>query len=76
VLASRLPEIERIVKTYNIGTFIENHDPSHIAEKLNELLCSPRLSEYRKNTQKAKEELTWEKEKFILKTVIQSALQN
>lgn len=76
VLASRLPEIERIVKTYNIGTFIENHDPSHIAEKLNELLCSLQLSEYRKNMQKAKEELTWEKEKIILKTVIQGAQQN
>ena len=76
ILASRLPEIERIVKTYNIGAFIENHDPQHIAEKLNELLCSPQLSEYKKNTQKAKEELSWEKEKIVLKTVIQSAQEN
>jgi len=76
VLASRLPEIEKIVTTYSIGEFIENHDAIHLSEKINSLLSSPKLTEYRKNTFKAKQELTWEKEKLILQNIIKAAEQN
>ncbi|MDZ7777972.1 MAG: glycosyltransferase [Bacteroidales bacterium] len=36
VIASRLPEIERVITKYDIGAFIENHNPAHIATIINE----------------------------------------
>jgi glycosyltransferase involved in cell wall biosynthesis len=76
ILASRLPEIEKIITTYSIGEFIENHEAKHLSEKINSLLSSPKLTEYRKNTFKAKQELNWEKEKLILQNIINAAEQN
>ncbi len=72
ILASRLPEVERIIKHYNVGDFIENHQPDSIAAKLNDLLASDRLQEYRANTTKAKNELSWDIEKQRLIKVVQS----
>ncbi len=76
ILASRLPEIEKIITTYSIGEFIENHEAKHLSEKINSLLSSPKLTEYRKNTFKAKQELNWEKEKLILQNILKAAGQN
>jgi hypothetical protein len=73
VLASRLPEIAKIVETYRIGDFIENHSPEHIALKINEMLGSEFLQEYRVNTRLAAGELTWAAEKQKLRSVIMSA---
>jgi glycosyltransferase involved in cell wall biosynthesis len=72
VLASRLPEIERIISAYEVGDFIDSHDPKHIAEKINLILNSPRYSEMKNNTVKAVEENNWEKEKETLLSVIRS----
>ena len=70
VLASRLPEIENIVKTYNIGCFIENHNPKHIAEKINYMLNSPeQYQTWKENLQKASAELCWENEEQVLKEI-------
>jgi len=67
VLASPLVEIKRIIQHYEIGTFIENHDPVHIAETINALLQDEnRMSQYRQNTKKAASELNWENEKNTL----------
>jgi glycosyltransferase involved in cell wall biosynthesis len=63
VLSSKLPEIEKILKQYNAGWFIDSHDPSHIASVINNILKSPELMEFRKNALKASEENDWEKEK-------------
>jgi len=67
LLASRLPEIEKIILQYNIGDFIEDHKAATIAHKLNELLSSPKLQEFKQNTIQAAKELNWslEKEKLI-----------
>jgi glycosyltransferase involved in cell wall biosynthesis len=70
ILASRLPEIEKIITRYHIGDFINEHDPGHIASKLNEMLRSPKLKQYRANTAKASVELNWENEKALLVSVI------
>lgn len=70
VLASRLPEIEKIISHYRIGTFIEDHNPATIAHKLNELLSSPKLKEYKQNTAKAAMDLNWSLEKEKLVAVI------
>jgi glycosyltransferase involved in cell wall biosynthesis len=67
VLCSRLPELEKIVTEYKVGTFIGDHTPSGIATKLNELLKSPQLQIYRDNTRTVAASLNWstEKEKLI-----------
>ena len=70
VLASRLPEIENIVKTYDIGCFIENHNPKHIAENINFMLNSPdKMQKWKENLEKASAELCWENEEKILKEI-------
>jgi glycosyltransferase involved in cell wall biosynthesis len=71
ILASRLPEIEKIINQYGVGDFISNHQPNSIALKLNELLSSPKLLEYKKNAALAKKELNWTYEKLKLVKLIQ-----
>ncbi|NPA45259.1 MAG: glycosyltransferase family 4 protein [Chlorobi bacterium] len=73
ILASRLPEIENVVKTYNIGCFIENHNPKHIAEKINFMLNSPeKMQIWKENLKKTSEELCWENEEKILKEIFEN----
>ncbi len=69
-LASRLPEIENVLKEYGVGDFIDNHEPQHIADKITHLLGSTELRTYKTNTLIAKKTLTWESEKQKLKALI------
>ena len=63
ILSSRLPELERIVSKYNIGTFIESHDPVHIAETMKNVFSeNNRLELWKKNLQLAAAQLNWEEE--------------
>jgi glycosyltransferase involved in cell wall biosynthesis len=63
VLVSRLPETERIVSHYDIGDFIENHDPEHIAQKIETCLNNTEQRKIWKiNLKKASGELCWENE--------------
>lgn len=71
VLASRLPEIEGIINQYKIGTFINGHEPKHIAETINNLLSSPELNQYKQNTSNAAKDLNWELEKAKYLNIIQ-----
>ncbi len=73
ILASHLPEIEKIIKTYNIGDFIPDHQPLNIATKINQVLSSEILAQYRVNTRFASEDLSWQKEKEKLAAVIKAA---
>ncbi|MEI6747934.1 MAG: glycosyltransferase [Bacteroidales bacterium] len=67
VLASRLPEISRIIEKYKVGSFIENHDPQHIAEKINGMLADKqKMSEYKANATLATKELNWQNEEKVL----------
>lgn len=75
ILSSRLPEIEKIVTTFNVGDFIENHKAAHIAEKINGILSSPELDQFRQNALKARSELNWDNEKAKLIKVIKSTEQ-
>lgn len=70
ILASRLPEIENIVKNYQVGTFIENHEPRHIAECIRTFLSREDYLQFKKNTLKAANENTWETEKQTLVKLI------
>jgi len=67
VLATPLVELEKIIRKYEIGTFIENHDPEHIATTINNMLKNEKqLAVYRENTKKAASELNWDNEKITL----------
>ncbi len=63
ILASKLPEIENIVNAYHIGTFIENHEPQHIAQQISSFLNSNEYLEYKSNTVIAAIENNWQTEK-------------
>jgi hypothetical protein len=58
-----LPEIEHIINTYHIGTFIESHQPQHIAKQLSAFLTSTDYEVCKGNTQLAAKENNWETEK-------------
>ncbi len=61
VIASDLIEIKNIIQTYQVGTCINNHDPIHIAEKINTILSDTNtLLDWKKNTKIAAEKLNWE----------------
>jgi len=72
VLASPLVEIQKIIEQYNIGCTIENHNPKHIAEKMEFMLHNKELAAiWKQNLKKAASELNWENEKKILIDVFQ-----
>lgn len=63
ILASRLPEIQLLINQYQVGVFIHNHDPKHIASQIEEFLNSTNYSICKSNTRKAAEENNWDSEK-------------
>jgi glycosyltransferase involved in cell wall biosynthesis len=63
ILATRLPEIEKLVNAYHIGTFIENHEPLHIAQQIEGFLNSKEYLEFKSNTVIAAIENNWQSEK-------------
>ncbi len=67
VLASPLPEIQKIIEKYSIGLMIESHDPKHIAEKIQIMLTDDRMRKvWKENLKKAAAELNWDNEKRTL----------
>jgi len=67
VLASRLVEVEKIITQYNVGTFIESHDPRHIASVIEKIFSDPQqLKLWKENTAKLRKELNWENESKIV----------
>jgi glycosyltransferase involved in cell wall biosynthesis len=67
VLVSRLPEISRIVVKYGVGNFIENHDPRHIAGKIETMLSDTHLmTTYKSNAILAAQDLNWQMEEKVL----------
>ncbi|GAB1307664.1 hypothetical protein KH5_03470 [Urechidicola sp. KH5] len=63
ILASNLPEVERIVKSYNVGLIVPSHNPVDIANSIRKLLDSPKLrTEYIENQKVARKELNWQNE--------------
>lgn len=63
VLSSKLPELERIINTYEIGTTIENFDPQHIAQAIDKALTDEaNRTKWKENLSLAAKELCREKE--------------
>ena len=71
VLASRLPEIQKVIETYDVGDFIPGHNPQQMAQKVTEIFSHPeRLERWKRNTRKAAADLNWENEAKKLKKVL------
>jgi glycosyltransferase involved in cell wall biosynthesis len=67
VLSSPLVELKNIILRYEIGEFIESHNPEHIAARIKSMLQDEKkMAHYIANTQKAASELNWETEKKTL----------
>lgn len=63
VLASRLPEIEKVIDQHKVGDFIENHEPKHIAAKMGEMLSDKeKEAEWKRNCEAAAKVLNWNNE--------------
>ena len=70
IVASHLTEIERIITHYNIGTFIENHDPKTIALTIQNTLNDEKSLElWKNNLNVAAQELCWENEQQSLLSI-------
>ena len=69
VLCSNFPEMERIVKTYDIGKTIEPSNEKELAKMINQILSDKTLlDKWKNNLQKAQKELCWQnEEKKLLK---------
>jgi len=72
ILGTRLPEIEKLINNYNVGCFINHHEPQHIANTINDMIESGSLSEWKNNCQRLNRENNWEHEKQKLIQVITS----
>jgi glycosyltransferase involved in cell wall biosynthesis len=74
VLASSLPEVRKIIETYQIGMITPSHDPLQIANIIRTMLGNrPMREELKKNLESAARELCWEKEEMRLLDIFRSA---
>lgn len=75
VLTSDLVEIKKIITTYDIGDYIDRHEPEHIAKKISTMLAEETILQFwKKNTKIAAENLNWEKEEQQLIAVYKQFL--
>ena len=63
IAASHLTEIEKIIRQYDLGLFIENHEPATIAATIREALSDEaRREQWKQNLSVAARDLCWENE--------------
>lgn len=71
VLASSVVEVKKIIEKYDIGVMIENHNPIHIAEKINCMLADEnRIKTLKQNLEVASRELNWSSEEKKLLEIL------
>ncbi len=71
VLGTNLPEIKNTIEKFGIGKTIQNHEPQHIAELIQEILEEGK-SPYAENLKKAAEVFNWENEEQKLEKIYSS----
>lgn len=70
VLVSNLIEIKKIVNTYQVGSVVENHSPTEIADHIKKILFDEQLqTKLRLNCKKASENLNWKNETKVLASI-------
>jgi glycosyltransferase involved in cell wall biosynthesis len=75
VLASPLIEVEKIMKQYCIGEMIDDHNPQHIGDKINQMLADKsKLANLKENCNIASRKLNWDTEETILINVFKKYL--
>ncbi|CAM1345538.1 glycosyltransferase [Tenacibaculum amylolyticum] len=63
IVSGRLPEITKIVEEYEVGVVVDSYEPEDIAKAVQKLLEDKELRKrIKRNQQKAKQILCWEKE--------------
>lgn len=67
-----LPEVKSVINNYKIGELIENHNPKHIADKIN-LMLNKDFSNYIDGLQKAALDLRWENQENDLIEIFKQA---
>ena len=70
VLATRFPEIEAIVDTYQTGVLIDNYEPEYLAQTINEMMEQPYPTEH---FQSLASKFCWENEEKILLDIIRDS---
>ena len=64
IVASHLIEIEKIIRKYDLGLFVENHAPRTIADTIREGFSdTERIARWKSNLALAANDLCWENEK-------------
>ncbi len=72
VLVSDLPEMRQVVEAYRVGTYIEAGNRSELVEVIKDALFNDSERQiWLENLPKAAEELIWEKEENVLKSIFQ-----
>jgi hypothetical protein len=71
VLASRFPEMTKIVETYKTGTLIDHYEPLYLAKTINSMLLFPSNTDHFRSAAK---ELCWENEEKVLFEIIKKAI--
>ena len=67
VLVTPFPEMKQIVDQYNIGGFIDSHEPARLAQRFDEMLADEAMAAtYRANLRQASADLCWENESAVL----------
>jgi len=77
VLVSPFPEMQKIVRKYDVGTVYEHKSPLSLANKINEIFeLKNRYQKWKANTQKAALDLCWENEqKQLIGIYLEAGLQ-
>ena len=74
VLVSDLPELRRVVETYKIGAVVRQVEPQEIAASLQQMFDGGELGEWRKNAIHASQELNWQREQEVVRSVYSAFL--
>ncbi len=77
VLSTRLVELEHIISQYDVGEFLDNNEPGHIAEKVKYIFAHPELlARWKSNSALVKRDLNWENEEKVLLQIYEQACRD
>lgn len=75
VISSDLPEVAKIIRDYRVGVVATGFEPKYLAETIKSALASPDYSSWKQNTSVAANELCWENEEVVLRSVYERFLK-